>query len=184
MVSGAGRSPSNDFWPTGGSLGLVRDELDAGGDDFLEESGEAWPDEPDEFDPHSLGPEVPSAPGSASGEVDASPELLKAFWSAVLFANVGLLGVSLGPMLAYFEGRTEVGLAVFLIGVLGLVFAYRRYHGYMNRDERDGEGGDAEDGHDGDTGDGTDDRDADSADPAAATGTDRDRGRGESGGGG
>jgi uncharacterized membrane protein len=42
-------------------------------------------------------------------------------------------------MLIFFEGRVDAGLASFLIGVLGLVFAYRRYHGYMNRDDRDDE---------------------------------------------
>ena len=115
----------------------MRDELDADGGGLLEESGDAWPDEPDEFDPRSLGPEVPSPPDPTSDDVDVPPELAKAFWSAVLFANVGLLGVSLGPMLIVFDGRVEAGLASLLVGVLGLVFAYRRYHGYMNRDDRE-----------------------------------------------
>jgi F0F1-type ATP synthase assembly protein I len=116
----------------------VRDPLDPDGGGLLEESGEAWPDEPEEFDPHSLGPEIPSAPeppDPTSDDVEVSPDLAKAFWAAVVFANVGLLGVSLGPMLVYFEGMTDLGLAVFLIGVLSLVFAYRRYHGYVHRDE-------------------------------------------------
>jgi hypothetical protein len=127
----------------------VRDELDPDGGGFLEESGDAWPDEPDEFDPHSLGPEVPSAPDPTSDDVDVPPELARAFWAAVLFANVGLLGVSLGPMLILFEGRVDAGLVSFLVGVLGLVFAYRRYRGYMNRDDAD-DGRDRDDGGDGD----------------------------------
>lgn len=141
----------------------MRDELDPGGGDLLDESGEAWPDEPDEFDPQSLGPEIPSAPDPTDDDVEVSAELVRAFWSAVLFANVGLLGVSLGPMLAYFEGRTNVGLAVFLIGVLGLAFSYRRYHGYMNRDEGD----DAEDEGDGEDRDGRGAGDAATRDDAA-----------------
>lgn len=176
----------------------MRDELDPGGGDLLDESGEAWPDEPDEFDPRSLGPEIPSAPDPTHDDVEVSAELAKAFWSAVLFANVGLLGVSLGPMLAYFEGRTDLGLAVFLVGVLGLAFAYRRYHGYMNRDEGDDGDGDGEDGGSGAdrTGHGADDRGG--ADPTTtddgrqttgAAGTaggeraDRERDRREPGGG-
>lgn len=115
-------------------------DLDPDGGGFLEESGDAWPDEPDEFDPDSLGPEIPSPPDPTADDVDVPPELAKAFWAAVVFANVGLLGVSLGPMLIFFEGRVDAGLASFLIGVLGLVFAYRRYHGYMNRDGADGAG--------------------------------------------
>lgn len=158
----------------------MRDELDPGGGDLLDESGEAWPDEPDEFDPRSLGPEVPSAPDPTDDDVEVSAELAKAFWSAVLFANVGLLGVSLGPMLAYFEGRTDLGLAVFLVGVLGLAFTYRRYHGYMNRDEGDDGDGDGEDGGDTGTdgsGHGADDRGG--AD--AATSDDGRRGTGAAG---
>ena len=150
----------------------MRDELDADGGGFLEESGDAWPDEPDEFDPESLGPEVPSAPDPTSDDVDVPPELAKAFWAAVIFANVGLLGVSLGPMLIFFEGRVDAGLVSFLIGVLGLVFAYRRYHGYMNRDDdgeddRHGEGGkDRNDRHAADGSGGT-------ADSPARTDVDR-----------
>ena len=124
-------------------------DLDPDGGGFLEEPGDAWPDEPDEFDPNSLGPEVPSAPDPASDDIDVSPELAKAFWAAVLFANVGLLGVSLGPMLIFFDGRIDAGLASFAIGVLGLVFAYRRYHGYMNRDGVGGESDGDEDRADG-----------------------------------
>jgi hypothetical protein len=124
----------------------VRDELDADGGGFLEESGDAWPDEPDEFDPERLGPEIPSAPDPTSDDVDVPPELAKAFWAAVIFANVGLLGVSLGPMLIFFEGRIDAGLVSFLVGVLGLAFAYRRYHGYMNRDGADDEADEDRDG--------------------------------------
>ncbi|MEF8840529.1 MAG: hypothetical protein V5A62_02730 [Haloarculaceae archaeon] len=119
----------------------MSDELDADGGEFLEESGEAWPDEPEEFDPHSLGPETPSAPeppDPTAEDVEIPAELAKAFWAAVVFANVGLFAVSLGPMLVYFEGTTDVGLAVFLIGVLSLVFAYRRYHGYVHRNDGGG----------------------------------------------
>lgn len=130
--------PSNDFSPTRVSVRAVSDEADAEGREFWEESGDSWPDEPEEFDPHSLGPgvpEVPEAPDPTSDDVELSGDLVKAFWAAVVFANVGLLGVSLGPMLVFFEGRTDAGVAAFLVGTLSLVFAYRRYRGYVDRDE-------------------------------------------------
>jgi hypothetical protein len=161
----------------------VRDELDADGGGFLEESGDAWPDEPDEFDPNSLGPEIPSAPDPTSDDVDVPPELAKAFWAAVIFANVGLLGVSLGPMLIFFEGRVDAGLASFLIGVLGLVFAYRRYHGYMNRDDDEGEDDrDGEEGRDRNDAHATDGSGG-TTDVTAPTDADHDPDRRETGGG-
>ena len=118
----------------------MTDEADADGGEFWEEPGDPWPDEPEEFDPHSLGPEVPAAPDPpdpTDGDVEIPAELVRSFWAAVLLANIGLLGVSLGPMLVYFEGMVDAGLAVFLIGVLALVFTYRRYHAYMNREGAD-----------------------------------------------
>jgi hypothetical protein len=146
----------------------VSDEADAEERAFGEESEDPWPDEPAEFDPQSLGPgvpeapEAPEAPDPASGDVELSGDLVRAFWAAVLFTNVGLLGVSLGPMLVLFEGRTDTGITAFLVGVLALAFAYRRYRGYVDRD-------------DGDDGDGP----ADTRDPnasASASGSDGESG--------
>ncbi|MFC6943198.1 hypothetical protein ACFQE8_25120 [Salinirubellus sp. GCM10025818] len=128
----------------------MSDEADAEERAFWEESEDPWPDEPAEFDPQSLGPgvpevpEAPEAPDPASGDAELSGDLVKAFWAAVLFTNVGLLGVSLGPMLVLFEGRTDAGVAAFLVGALALAFAYRRYRGYVDRD--DGDDGDGPDG--------------------------------------
>jgi len=160
----------------------VSDEADADRE-FWEEPEDPWPDEPDEFDPHSLGPEIPSAPDPTDDDVEMPPELAKAFWAAVVFANVGLLGVSLGPMLIFFEGRVDAGLASFLIGVLGFLFAYRRYHGYMNRDgadeEDDGDDERRDDGDDAHAADGT----GETTGAAARTGADREPDDREPGGG-
>lgn len=112
----------------------MSDESDADRE-FWEEPADPWPDEPDEFDPFSLGPGVPEAPDPSTDEVNASAELMKSFWAAVVFANVGLLGVSLGPMLIVFRGQLDLGLSVFFIGALALLFAYRQYYGYVNRDD-------------------------------------------------
>lgn len=121
----------------------MSDEADAEGREFWEEPEDPWPDEPEEFDPQSLGPgipEAPAAPDPASGDVEVSADLVKAFWAAVVFVNVGLLGVALGPMLVLFEGRTDAGVAAFLVGVLSLVFAYRRYRSYKDRNGERGTG--------------------------------------------
>jgi len=149
LLLGPYRPPSNDFSPIRVWYPTVTDEADADGPELWEEPEDPWPDEPEEFDPHSLGPEIPSAPDPATGDVEVPPDLMKAFWAAVIFANVGLLGVALGPMLVYFEGMTDLGLSVFLVGVLALVFAYRRYHGYVNREDPGTDDG-RHDGRDGD----------------------------------
>jgi hypothetical protein len=101
----------------------------------LEEDSEEWPDEPAEFDPNSLGPDIPTAPSvSTFSERDVPSDVASAFWAAVLFANLGLIGVSLGPMLWYFEGMARIGGGLSLIGLIALAMTYRRYWLFMNRD--------------------------------------------------
>lgn len=93
-----------------------------------EESEDAWPDEPAEFDPQSLGPDIPEvAQSNGSGDATADSETLQMFYAAVLFANVGLLGISLGPMLWYFRGLTETGAGLTLVGFVALGMTYRQY---------------------------------------------------------
>lgn len=103
------------------------------------------PHEPEEFDPHSLGPETPGVDGETPGpdppsvdfdpdEVDVPADLARAFWGAVLLANVGLLGVSLAVMLAVFEGRYELAALVGAIGLVGLGGTYRIYRARPGED--------------------------------------------------
>ncbi|MFC7226664.1 hypothetical protein N0B31_04555 [Salinirubellus salinus] len=102
----------------------------------FEEDEDAWPDEPKEFDPNSLGPDIPKAPAAPNlADRDAPRDVANAFWAAVIFANVGLLGVSLGPMLWYFEGMAQLGGGIFLVGVVALGMTYRRYYAFMNREK-------------------------------------------------
>jgi hypothetical protein len=104
----------------------------------FEEDEDAWPDEPKEFDPNSLGPDVPKAPSAPNlAERDVPSDVANAFWAAVIFANVGLLGVSLGPMLWYFEGMAQLGGGIFLVGLVALGTTYRRYSSFMNRERPD-----------------------------------------------
>ncbi|MFB6119053.1 hypothetical protein [Halosegnis sp.] len=80
------------------------------------------PAEPDEFDPDSLGPDPPDP---TAEDVSVDEETARAFWSAVVLANVGLFAGALGPMLAYFRGQLLVGTAVFLVGAVALARTYR-----------------------------------------------------------
>jgi hypothetical protein len=101
----------------------------------------SWPNEPDEEDPEDRWPdpetELPSAPRAPEVEIpepptpesEADPELRRAFWAAVLFANVGVAGVTVGPMLAYFRGDVALGAGVFALGVLALGRTYLEYRG-------------------------------------------------------
>lgn len=110
--------------------------------------GESGPDEPDEFDPDSLGPDVPEAPDVEPdletsfenvGEVDDG--LFEAFWGAVVFLNVALAALSIGAMLLYFQGDVRNGGGAIVIGLVSAAFAGRYYFGYTRGDENETEGG-------------------------------------------
>jgi hypothetical protein len=94
---------------------------DAGNDE-----ANPWPDEPEEFDPRSLGPDVPEAP-TLDDDTEADEGTVRAFWSAVILANAGLFAVSIGPMLAYFQGQTTLGAALFVVGAVALGRTYYIY---------------------------------------------------------
>jgi hypothetical protein len=113
-----------------------------------------WPDEPDEDDPESRlatpETELPSVPEveiptPSKTEADASPELKRAFWGAVLLANVGVAGVTIGPMLIFFRGDWTFGLALVGLGVLSLVRTYTVYRSFVHRDQN-GNGDEADAG--------------------------------------
>jgi hypothetical protein len=97
---------------------------------LFDEDEDAWPDEPDEFDPYSLGPGIPTVKTS---EADVPAEVFTAFWAAVLFANVALFAISLGLMLIGFRGDWEMGGPSLLIGVVALGFTFRTYYNFNNR---------------------------------------------------
>jgi hypothetical protein len=121
----------------------------------FEDDDDAWPDEPREFDPDSLAPSVsgPETPGIDVPEApefdgDVPDDVARAFWSAVLLANVGLFGVCVGAMFVVFRGQLRLGGFLFGVGVLSLLFTYRRYLLFQRgHEERTAEesGGEAED---------------------------------------
>jgi hypothetical protein len=102
-----------------------------------EDADDPWPDEPAEFDPHSLGP---GSPGRGSDgltgsdeEYDVDDETFRSFYGAVVLANVGLFGVTVGPMLWFFRGETLIGGGLFLVGVVALARTYRIQKQYQTR---------------------------------------------------
>lgn len=98
---------------------------------------ERWPDEPEEFDPETLGPDVPSPPGP--GEA-SNAEAIELFVKLVVVFNIAVLALALGPMFVIFRGRTEFGLQLFLLGVLAFAYGTFRYYRFRAGGD-DGAGG-------------------------------------------
>ncbi|MBX0293481.1 DUF7322 domain-containing protein [Haloarcula nitratireducens] len=114
---------------------------------------EKSPHEPEEFDPDSLGPDIPEAPSAPDGS--AASDTAALFWKLVVVFNVALLALSVGPMFIFFEGNTDLGLRIFLVGLVAFgygTFRYVRFRQSRERSEED---------------DGSSDATADDADDAA-----------------
>jgi len=113
----------------------VLDGPDEDGDGPLSEKS---PYEPEEFDPSSLGPDVPEAPSPPDGAGNSDVTAL--FWKLVVVFNVALLALSVGPMLAYFDGRVDLGIRITLIGALAFAYGLFRYIRFeQQRDSDDSE---------------------------------------------
>ncbi|HMB50923.1 MAG TPA: hypothetical protein VKM69_09710 [Natronoarchaeum rubrum] len=114
------------------------DGPDEDGEGVLSEKS---PYEPDEFDPSSLGPDVPEAPDPPDGA--ANSEVTSLFWQLVVVFNIALLALSVGPMLAYFDGRVDLGVRITLVGALAFAYGYVRYRRFV-KDRDSDETGDEE----------------------------------------
>ncbi|WP_193309696.1 hypothetical protein [Halorubrum halophilum] len=99
-------------------------------------------------------PDIPKAPsvktfddgGDFEGASDVDSKTLRAFVVAVIYANAAVLFVSLGPMLWFFQGRSRIGPALFLVGLLAGVRTYQTYRSWKrSRDEKGEEDGKQED---------------------------------------
>lgn len=105
--------------------------------------------------PHDVGDEEP--PLRDYSEVAPDRDTMVSFWAAVIYANVGLFLVAVGPMLWYFRGQATLGAAMVVIGSLAFVRVYTVYRAYIRRrEERDRRArarGDSAVGSDGDGGD-------------------------------
>jgi len=102
-------------------------------------------EEPSEFDPTERfgDPEgnVPSAPEpsdptenlSDPAEVDGS--IQRSFWTALLWTNVALPGLTLGPAYALLADGTEIGTAVTAVGVFAVARVYQTVRAFRRRDD-------------------------------------------------
>lgn len=91
--------------------------------------------EPEEFDPSSLGPDVPEAPSPPDGTGDSDVTAL--FWKLVVVFNAALLALSVGPMLAYFEGEVQLGLRITLVGAIAFAYGIIRYVRFRRQRDTD-----------------------------------------------
>ena len=105
---------------------------DVDGEPWPDEPDNEWADEPDEFDPASLGPDIPSTSDSGTPE---NPEAVELFARLVIVFNAAVLALAVGPMFIFLQGRVELGLQIFLLGVL--IFAYGTYRYYQFRANKD-----------------------------------------------
>ena len=122
-------------------------------------------------------PRIPKAPsvktfddgGDFEGASDVDSGTLRAFVVAVIYANVAVLLVALGPMVWYFEGWSRVGPLLLLGGLVAGVRTYQTYRAWdRSRDERETAAGGNEDDEadaDDDGEDESDETDPDEADP-------------------
>ena len=96
----------------------------------LEEDEERWPDEPDEFDPDSLGPDPPDPTldqeETLAKSAEISDELFRAFWASALFLNVAIAALAVGLMLrattgtAYRRSSSEALPPSVPVGITGV----------------------------------------------------------------
>ncbi|MFT4905923.1 MAG: hypothetical protein ACI8UR_002504 [Natronomonas sp.] len=108
---------------------------------FDDEEGDPWPDEPEEFDPDSLGPETPDVepdPEEAmAAAADVDEDLFRAFWGAAVFLNVAIAALALGALLIYFRGDWTRGGQALLVGTVAALFTARFYFSYRPDDAED-----------------------------------------------
>jgi|AntRauTorcE11898_2_1112593.scaffolds.fasta_scaffold33982_3 hypothetical protein len=95
-------------------------------------SGEKSPHEPEEFDPNSLGPDIPEAPDPTSRASDIDAETRGLFWVLVLVANVALMAASLGVMFAIFRDQWVFGGQLTLVGVILGGYVYYRVKNFQS----------------------------------------------------
>lgn len=71
---------------------------------------------------------------------DAPREVAVPFWTAVIFADVGVLLVVLGPLVAYFRDQVVAGAVITLAGVYFLYRTYATYREFRRANREDGNG--------------------------------------------
>ncbi|MFB6220392.1 MAG: hypothetical protein ABEH90_03040 [Halolamina sp.] len=87
--------------------------------------------------------ELLTPPESDAVEVD--DETARAFWATVVYVNVGLFLLVLGPLLAYFRGRTLIGAAAAVIAAFAFYRSWTIYRAFRSDDGETAEDGVATD---------------------------------------
>lgn len=101
----------------------------------LDEDDERWPDEPEEFDPDSLGPETPDIEAAVAAGADVDEALFRAFWGAAIFLNIAVAAIAIGMLLVYFRGDWTRGGGAILVGLVAAAFTARFYLDYRPDEE-------------------------------------------------
>ncbi|WP_226040994.1 hypothetical protein [Natrinema sp. DC36] len=167
--------------------------------DRTENEPEEWDPEEEFYDPDSDGLTIPQVstgddepdddlddlssviepPAVSTAETDVPGDILQAFWALVLVLNAAVLAVSLGLLLAVFEGSLIRGGVLVAAGVVLFGLAGRRYRRFRNDDASTTSDTDTDttsrtdDTNDTDTTTGTDDTVESDTDPIESTGDDR-----------
>ncbi|GAB3414177.1 hypothetical protein GCM10027435_08770 [Haloparvum alkalitolerans] len=129
------------------------DDGDGSGDAFEDALGgfdEASPEESE------LGPETPSVtdygnrfPEASDEDLagslsDLHPDTARTFIICAVLANAAVLLVSLGAMLAYFRGMTQLGGGMIVLGLFAALRTYMQYANWRERYEEREAAADAE----------------------------------------
>jgi len=96
-------------------------------------AGEEFDPESVEFDPESVEPEIDDSLDRT--DIDVDPETATLFWRLVLVFDVAMLALAVGGLLWVVEGRSELGMRVFALGLV--TFGYGVYR-LWTRDTADG----------------------------------------------
>lgn len=102
----------------------------------FDDPADRFPGEPEEFDPDSLGPDVPEPPDPVG---TADPEAASTFWKLVVVFDVAIFALSLGPMFVFFRGQVELGLQIFAVGLFAFGYGVVRYQRFRVEDNEGSE---------------------------------------------
>lgn len=119
---------------------------------FVEGTVEPFGDEDDE----SFGPETRDMEAELRERTGANPddpedlteidsETATAFWGAVIYVNIGILLIALGPVVYALRGRALVSAALVVAGIGVLLRAYMVYRRFDARDADEDANEDADD---------------------------------------
>lgn len=109
---------------------------------FVEGAAEPFGDEDDEYD----GPQTRDMEAELRERTGADPdepedltevdsETATAFWSAVIYVNLGILLMAVGPVVYALRGRALVAAALVVAGIGVLVRAYMVYREFDAEDD-------------------------------------------------